>query len=291
MADFVFSASSVLPTDTALSEEPYRQFLCNDAAEVTVCGHYGMPGISLREEERVFDSGAAWEAYRVEGKPVFALRAAVSDRQPYCVAVFSPDFRSGDVFYRVPYPGSEPGSLLMNPLTFPLFHLLMTSLLAQGYGVLIHACGIDDGGRGYLFTGSSTHGKTTMARIWKDEALVLNDERIVVRQREGRLWIFGTPWHGEYEGVSPKGALLEKVFFLGRGDINTVRPQHGAAAASKLLTHCFLPFWDEKGMRFVLDFCAGLVQEVPCGELGFVPDSGIIEFVRSEAVGTYRIPS
>jgi len=47
-----------------------------------------------------------------------------------------------------------------------------------------------------------------------------------------------------------------------------------------LLVRCFPPLWDAEGMRFTLDFCAHLVGEVPCYELGFVPDGSVVDFVR-----------
>jgi len=145
---------------------------------------------------------------------------------------------------------------------------------------MVHACGIDDGGRGYLFAGNSTHGKTTMARLWQDEALILNDDRIVLRRRGGRFWMYGMPWHGDYTGVSPQGVPLDKVFFLRHAEANEVHRREDVAACSMLLTRCFPPLWDAEGMRFTLDFCAQLVADVPCYELGFVPDKNVLDLVR-----------
>ena len=143
-----------------------------------------------------------------------------------------------------------------------------------------HACGIDDEGRGYLFAGNSTHGKTTMARQWKGQATVLNDDRIVIREREGQYWIYGTPWHGELDQVAPHGVPLEKIFFLNHGAENTASQVAGVTAASKLLARAFPPLWDEAGMEFTLGFCDDLVASVPCYELDFVPRGEIVDYVR-----------
>jgi hypothetical protein len=156
----------------------------------------------------------------------------------------------------------------------------MVCLLAQGRGLMMHACGIDDGGRGYLFAGNSTHGKTTTARLWKNHATILNDDRIVLRHREGRFWMYGTPWHGDYSGVSPHGVPLEKIFFLRHAQANAAHPSHGTAAVSMLLARAFPPLWDQTGMLFTLDFCAELVKTVPSYELGFVPNDDILDYVR-----------
>jgi hypothetical protein len=156
----------------------------------------------------------------------------------------------------------------------------MICLLARNRGLMVHACGIDDGGEGYLFAGNSTHGKTTMARFWKDQALVLNDDRTVLRWREDCFWMYGTPWHGEYPGVSPRGVPLKKIFFLHHAGTNSVSCKEGAMASSMLLARCFPPLWDTEGMSFTLEFCAKLVETVPCYQLNFVPDNNVVDFVR-----------
>ena len=145
---------------------------------------------------------------------------------------------------------------------------------------MVHACGVDDDRKGYLFTGNSTHGKTTMAQLWKDRAFVLNDDRIILRLRDGCFWMFGTPFHGEYTQISPQGVPLDKIFFLSHAETNEVRRKNGVIASSMLLTRSFPPLWDAEGMRYTLDFCAQLMADIPCYELDFVPNQNIVDFVR-----------
>jgi hypothetical protein len=147
--------------------------------------------------------------------------------------------------------------------------------------MLIHACGIIDGERGYLFAGNSTHGKSTIARLWKDQALVLNDDRIVIREKEGHLWMYGTPWHGAFDVVSPEGVPISKIFFLRHGAENFAVPQRGAQAGAMLLTRSFPPLWDRQGMQYTLGLCHRVTKEIPCYELGFVPDQSAVDFIRS----------
>jgi len=281
IAGIVFSISTHRYINAIRLEKAYRDFLCAGKPEVTIRAHYdGMPQMPLRDEDTIFDSEIVWSLYHIDGQYVFVLKSPVFGPFPYRIAVFDGDFRRGEVYSRAPEPGETPDGLLPNPLEFPLSEVLMVCLLAGGRGLMVHACGVDDGGRGYLFAGNSTHGKSTMALLWKDEALILNDDRVVLREREGRFWMYGTPWHGDYSGVSPQGVPLEKIFFLRRADANEVRRREDVAAASMVLTRCFPPLWDAEGMRFTLDFCAQLVADVPCYELGFMPDKNVLEFVR-----------
>ena len=281
ISDIVFDISGDKQVDSLYLEGSYQDFICNGVPDVSVFGHYsGLPKISITDEERIFTSNTFWQVNRVENTTVFVMRSPTSEQMPYCLAVFSPDFRTGDVYYHPSVSESAHYGFSPHPLAFPLFHLLMISILSQGYGIFMHACGIDDGGRGYLFPGRSSSGKTTMAGLWKDKAVVLNDERVILRQKDGKLWIYGTPWHGEYEKVSPDGVPLEKIIFLEGKDNNNSRRLSNVAAAVNLLKHSVLPYWVKGGMDFALRFCSEVTSEIPCYTLSFVPDKNILDFIR-----------
>jgi hypothetical protein len=139
------------------------------------------------------------------------------------------------------------------------------------------------GGKGMLFVGHSGAGKSTMARLWRHGAHVsiLSDDRIIVRKKEGVFWMYGTPWHGEGEFASPSGCPVDTIYFLKHAGENKMAKTHEIEAASRLLTCSFPPFWDGKGLRFTLDFLSELGKGVPCRELGFLPDKGVIPFIQS----------
>jgi len=281
IADLVFSLNTPLPAGAFQWEESYSGFFCSGDPGISVRGHYsGVPGHDLDSDNRVFESGLFWDIHNIGGRFAIALKRPGSGNPVHCLALFDAGFDYGDVYHSDPYPGRTAEGLLPQPLAFPLFHLLMISRLAQGLGLLVHASGVDDNGRGYLFPGRSTYGKTTMARLWKGQGVILNDERVVLRKRGRRFWIYGTPWHGECDSVAARGVPLEKIFFLHHDEQNRARSLKGVAAASALLPRCFLPMWDEAGMRFTAQFSAEVALGVPCYDLGFVPDSKVLDFVR-----------
>jgi hypothetical protein len=145
---------------------------------------------------------------------------------------------------------------------------------------MVHACGISLDGRGLLFAGNSTDGKSTIAGLWKESARILNDDRIILRRTDEGIRMYGTPWHGDISDVSAGGAELEAVYFLSHGSANLIENESGAGAMSKLLKRSFLPLWSREGMDFSLDFCSYLVSTVPCSTLAFVPDSSVIELLK-----------
>ena len=277
----VFAITCDSPENLDHVKEIYQDFLCTGEPEITIRARYdGLPPIVLRDQDKIFDSEMAWSLYRVGDENIVVLKSPVSDLLPYRIAVFDHSFKHGRVFNRIPESNTSPNEIRSDPLEYPLAEILMICLLAQERGLMMHACGVDDNGRGYLFAGNSTHGKSTMARLWQDEALILNDDRIVLRYHEGRFWMYGTPWHGDYTSVSHQGVPLEKIFFLRHSETNHADLNKGVVAASMLLSRCFPPLWDERGMGYTLDFSAQLVQSVQTFELSFVPDKKILDFVR-----------
>jgi len=156
-------------------------------------------------------------------------------------------------------------------------------LPGTGQGAIIHACGIEIGGEGLLFVGTSGAGKSTMASLWKEteNITILSDDRIIVRKKSGVFWAYGTPWHGDVKLASPKGVPLKKVFFITHATKNKVKRFAGAEAIFKYLVCSFPPFWNPQGMEFTLAFLSDLSGSIPCYDLGFLPDDRVLDFIAA----------
>lgn len=233
----------------------------------------------------LFDSGSIWRLYELEdGRREFRLAAPFSGWQTYKVARFDAGWTSGEILYRRQYfvPG-EP----VYPLEYPLDEVLVSNLLARGRGIELHACGLSDrDGNGYLFPGQSGAGKSTTACLWSQadaHARVLSDERVILRQRGGRIWMYGTPWHGDARLARADSAPLTRIFFLARGPQNEVVRQNRAESAARLFACSFPPFYSADGISFTLEFLDELTRIVACDELRFIPDRRVIEFIRERA--------
>jgi hypothetical protein len=280
IADVVVSISSDRPIGPDSFGTSYRHFLASGEPEVAIdVRHEGLPPLDVRPEDTVFDSASLWTLYRTADRYVVVLRSPVYGPEPFRAAVFDGGFTRGVIYNNISLPEGAV-ALPADPLDYPLSEVFMVCLLGHGRGLLVHGCGVSDGGHGYLFAGNSSHGKTTTARIWKDQAQILNDDRIIVRRRDGRFWMYGTPWHGDCSLVSAARAPIDRVFFLRHCPSNEARRVERTDAATGVLTRCFPPLWDVEGMRFSLELCAELAAAVPCYDLGFTPDASIVDFVR-----------
>jgi hypothetical protein len=276
-AEIVFALSA--GTDGEFAAEPALQpFVIAQSPEVQLIAHNGRaPGLAAETLQPVFDSGAVWALHRAGHTNVVSLRSPVVGPDPYRTAVFSEDYCYGEIFTPTPPAGGR----YPHPLEYPLGEVLLVCLLGLGRGVMTHACGLDDQGRGYLFAGCSGHGKSTLARLWHGRARLLNDDRIVIRRRQGRFWMYGTPWHGEVHEVSPDPVPLERVFFLRHARRHSITPVSRTTALSALLVRAFPPLWDREGMGYTLDILGQVVGSVPCHWLDFAPETSIVDFVHS----------
>jgi hypothetical protein len=264
-------------------EEITRQFLV-DEADPDVRVRASLSDIEGETcGEKLFDSGALWKLYRDGGKYLFRFSSPYYGARPYKEASFNPDFTEGEVRLHRPFFNSDSP---VYPMEYPLDELLLLSHLAMGKGVEAHSSGvIDSSGKGFLFVGQSGAGKTTMTRLWqkRDGIKVLSDDRIILRKVNDRIWMYGTPWHGEAEISCAGEAPLSHIFFLRHGQRNELVTQRRAEAAVRLFACGFPPFYSASGLDFTLSFYDEVTRRVPCSELLFLPGDEIIEFIRRQA--------
>ncbi|MBI2883967.1 MAG: hypothetical protein HYY11_08690 [Candidatus Methylomirabilis oxyfera] len=226
--------------------------------------------------ERLFDGGE-WQLYAEGDSYYFHFTSPEFEPLPYRVVSFHRDCTSGKVYLYRPY---FPVRCPVYRFGRPLDEMLMVHLLANGRGVDLHACGVVDAdGRGHLFLGQSGAGKSTMARLWHRQGTVLSDDRIILREVDKQLWMYGTPWHGEAGFASPVRAPLTKLVFLCQGRRNELMPLGGVEAAARLFACSFPPFYSREGLDFTLEFLEQAVRSVPCYELRFVPDESVVDFL------------
>ena len=164
--------------------------------------------------------------------------------------------------------------------------LLMNYFAQRKSAIFTHAVGIKDvDGKGFLFAGRSGCGKSTTARIWHrySKATVLNDDRVIVRKIKGQFFIYGSPWHGDFNDYLAshiESAPVDKLFFIHRALRNKVRSVYPSEAFELLYPAIFPTFWDKACLDNIISFCQDLVNNVQCLDFGFVKNKRIVGFVR-----------
>lgn len=227
----------------------------------------------------LFHSGGLWSLFAEAGGYRFSFLAALIGTTPYKEAWLDSEFRCGRVLLSRQYFDAERP---VYPLEYPLDELLMIHRLSRGEGVEVHAVGIcDEKGRGHLFLGHSGAGKSTTARLWtaRSGVKILSDDRIILREHQGRIWMYGTPWHGDAGVASPDRAELSDIFLLQHGATNEREALPAGAAAAELFARTFVTHHCESGIRSTLDFLDRVASRVPCSIFRFVPDESAVEAI------------
>ncbi len=92
--------------------------------------------------------------------------------------------------------------------------------------MLIHSSAIIYQGRAYLFSAASGVGKSTHTRLWKqafgDDVTYINDDKPVVRIKDGKCIVYGTPFDGGSGVTNNISAPLGGIIFLERGEENSI---------------------------------------------------------------------
>jgi hypothetical protein len=243
---------------------------------VAIDVRWGLPPLPGAAELQ-FESGGAWACYAVGRERWYALRTRGPARPPDRILRLDASLARGTLHL------SRETRAAGFALAYPLDDLLFQHHLASRGAAVVHACGLRYRGRALLFCGHSGAGKTTTARLWRrhaPEAVVLSDDRVVLRARGGRFRAFGTPWHGEGRFSSPASAPLAALFFLRQARRSALLPLGPAEAAARLMARAFPPPWDARGVAGALEACARIAAGTPAYELRFRRDASAVSVVR-----------
>jgi hypothetical protein len=230
-----------------------------------------------RDGELVFDSGAVWRLFRQSSGFRIECSSEIFGDEPYKIAHIDDSFSRGEIAIRTAAIGTE-----VDPLEYPLDEVLVAHLLGRGGGVELHGAGLVlPDGRGRLFVGQSGAGKSTTARLWDARnAAVLSDDRIIIRERDGAMRMYGSPWHGEAMLSSPGSAPVTGIYLLTQAKRTEIVALKTAEAVARLFACSFPPFHDASALEFTLGFLETLVGKVPVRELKFTPDVSAVEAVE-----------
>jgi len=165
----------------------------------------------------------------------------------------------------------------IDPFEYPLDGLVLYYLTVIHGDIMIHASGINHAGTGYLFSGISGKGKSTMADLWKNSgAKVIHDDRLILRKTAGGYSMYNTPVYNEEE---PQGSPVNKIFIIDHGISNKLIPVKGAEAVSLVMANCIQHNWSSDIIARLLGAVSIMCGTVPVLRLYFKPDRSIIDHI------------
>ena len=137
-------------------------------------------------------------------------------------------------------------------------------------GFFLHCSCLKYEDQAIVFTAPSGTGKSTHARLWREcfgeKVEMINDDKPLVRKKNGKFIIYGTPWDGKHHIGNNISAPIGAVFFLEQAKENRADPLDGVTALTLLLQQTVIP--ETKGaLQKLLDMLSSLIETVPMYKL------------------------
>jgi len=200
-------------------------------------------------------------AYRSEASPELCVETTQRDIERERERAAREAVREGRAVQEFPLPYLE---------SLAVYRKIAEKMPACGT-FLLHGSAIAVDGQGYLFTAKSGTGKSTHTRLWREllgaRAVMVNDDKPLIRMTERGAVVHGTPWRGKEELGGNLSAPLKAVCLLERAAHNHIRAASRAEAYPLLLQQIYRPA-DREAMRQTLALLDALCAKVKLYRLG-----------------------
>lgn len=135
-------------------------------------------------------------------------------------------------------------------------------------GIMLHASAVAVDGCAYLFSAPSGMGKSTHTQMWqkllgKENAVIINDDKPVIRKIDGIYYAFGTPFSGKHDISKNIGFPVKGICFVLRGDKNIIKRLGTKDAVTPFLNQTIKPLTME-GYDKMLDTVDDLISSTSC---------------------------
>jgi hypothetical protein len=162
--------------------------------------------------------------YLTEGEPDFTVSVYPEDIRAEHFKSLEEAELEGYEFQKIPPPFLEPLAVYRK----------IADRMPEFDTILFHGSAISVDGEGYLFTALSGTGKSTHTRLWRehfgDRAVMVNDDKPLLRIEEDRVLVCGSPWNGKHRLGTNTVVPLKGLCVLTRSEENYIEPLSVAEA-------------------------------------------------------------
>jgi hypothetical protein len=211
-----------------------------------------------------------WSVYKHRADLYIKTVFPYSDSGKEAILKFSLSSREWDLF--ITKAGDE-----TDPFEYPLDGLVLYYLTVLYGDMMIHASGVNHFGHGYLFSGVSGKGKSTIAGLWEASgAKVIHDDRLIIRNISGFYRMFNTP---VYNNDTPSDSVLTRIYLIEHGSENKLIPLKEATAVSHVMANCIQHTWNSEIIAGLMGSLSVMCTIIPVFKLSFKPDRSITDFI------------
>lgn len=238
----------------------------------------GVPDDILTGARLVFKAANAdmdfYSIYKSDSGLIFEINSQTNQDEIQQYAHLDESLRNWKIW-------SKQSGNVLEPLLIPMGPILFHYATLQGNAVMMHSSCIFDGEKGRLFSGFSGAGKSTISGIWRDAgSRMINDDRVIIRKENDGYYVYNTPMFYEDE---PKKTRLDAVYLIRHAKENLLTRRSGAAAVSGIMAFSIQNNFETQFVQHHLTFFSEMSEVVPVYDLGFVPDSSVIDYIRENS--------
>ena len=162
-----------------------------------------------------------------------------------------------------------------------ILRVICDDIVGKG-GFFLHCSCLRYKDEAIIFTAPSGTGKSTHAALWRrhfgDDVTMINDDKPLVREKDGRFFIYGTPWNGKHAIGNNICAPIKAVVFLHQAPENHAERMSPIDALTLLLQQTVLP-GERAEMSKLLDMLGRLVENTPMYRLGCTISDEAVETI------------
>lgn len=152
-----------------------------------------------------------------------------------------------------------------------LFRKLCDYALKNENAILFHSSAVMVDGGAYLFTAPSGTGKSTHARLWRemlgDRAVMINDDKPIIRYVDGHFYVYGTPWNGKHHLGTNDRAKIKAICKIYQAKQNVIRKLDAKTMLFNVLNQTIRPK-EIENMDKLLVLIDKMLNSVDLYELG-----------------------
>lgn len=152
-----------------------------------------------------------------------------------------------------------------------LFRKLCDYILDKKQGIIFHSSAIMVDGDAYLFTAPSGTGKSTHTRLWRellgDRAVMINDDKPIIRYIDGEFYVYGTPWNGKHQLDTNTRAKIKGICQIYQAKENVIEKVSPSDMLMTVLNQTIRPTEVDKFDK-LLDLIDKLLSKVNLYKLG-----------------------
>lgn len=148
--------------------------------------------------------------------------------------------------------------------------------------VVLHSSYIIYNHMGIVFSAPSQTGKSTQARLWKENmpnVEIINGDRSVIGEVDGKIIAFGLPFCGTSEISFNNSSQLKCIVILRQGKDNKLKKLSRIEAFKYLYSECSVPIWDEDALTGIITSLEYIISKVPVYLYSCVNDKSAVEIL------------